>query len=58
MPSNENNITTMWKTRAKTRHTVVGIRTWHVNLNPRAMPGLGFTKGGTVAETGYPDRAC
>ena len=34
-----------WKGRAKTRHTVAGIRTWHVNLNPRAMPSLGFAKG-------------
>ena len=32
MHSNENNLTAMWKERAKTRHTVVGIRTWHVNL--------------------------
>ena len=45
MHANENNLTTAWKTRAKTRHTVVGIRTWHVNLNPRAMPSLGFAKG-------------
>ena len=45
MDTNENNLTGTWKERAKTRHTVVGIRTWHVNLNPRAMPSLGFTKG-------------
>ena len=45
MHSTENKLTATWKTRAKTRHTVVGIRTWHVNLNPRAMPSLGFAKG-------------
>ena len=45
MDTNENNLTTTWKEHANTRHTVVGIRTWHVNLNPRAMPSLGFTKG-------------
>ena len=45
MHANENNLTDAWKARAKTRHTVVGIRTWHVNLNPRAMPSLGFAKG-------------
>ena len=45
MHANENSLTAAWKARAKTRHTVVGIRTWHVNLNPRAMPSLGFAKG-------------
>ena len=45
MHANENKLTATWKERAKTRHTVVGIRTWHVNLNPRAMSGLGFAKG-------------
>ena len=45
MQTNENIFSTQWKTRAKTRHTVAGIRTWHVNLNPRAMPTLGFAKG-------------
>ena len=45
MQTNENILSTQWKTRAKTRHTVAGIRTWHVNLNPRAMPTLGFAKG-------------
>ena len=45
MHSNENNLTATWKERAKTRHTVVGVQTWHVNLNPRAMPSLGFAKG-------------
>ena len=45
MYSNENNLMATWKERAKTQHTVVGIRAWHVNLNPRAMPSLGFAKG-------------
>ena len=45
MQSNEYNLATTWKEHAKTRHTVAGIRTWHVNLNPRAMPNLGFAKG-------------
>ena len=30
---------------AISQHTVIGIRTWHMNLNPRAMPSLGFAKG-------------
>ena len=51
MKSNEHTLTATWKTRAKTRHTVVGIRTWHVNLNPRAMPTLGFAKGGSQGQT-------
>ncbi len=33
-----------WKTRARTRHKVIGIRTWHVNLNPRGMRTMGFAK--------------
>ena len=41
----ENKLTATWKEGAKTRHVVTGIRTWHVNLNPRAMPSLGFAKG-------------
>ena len=45
MQSSQPTLADTWKTRAKTRHTVVGIRTWHVNLNPRAMPSLGFAKG-------------
>ena len=45
MQSEEYNLASEWKRRAKTRHSVVGIRTWHVNLNPRAMPSLGFAKG-------------
>ena len=45
MASNPSDLATTWKACAKTRHTVVGIRTWHVNLNPRAMPSLGFAKG-------------
>lgn len=32
-----------WKQRAKTRHKVTGIRTWHVNLNPASMPSLSFS---------------
>ena len=46
MQSKEYHLAAEWKTRAKTRHTIAGIRTWHVNLNPRAMPSLGFAKGG------------
>ena len=45
MQSKEYNLASAWKARANTRHTVTGIRTWHVNLNPRAMPSLGFAKG-------------
>ena len=45
MHANENKLTATWKEGAKTRHTVTGIRTWHVNLNPRAIPSLGFAKG-------------
>lgn len=45
MQQNPPTLTAGWKTQAKTRHTITGIRTWHVNLNPRAMPGLGFAKG-------------
>lgn len=42
---NEEKLTATWKERATTRHTVAGVRTWHVNLNPRAMHNLGFAKG-------------
>ena len=42
MKSTETVLSSAWKTRAKTRHTVVGIRTWHINLNPRAMRTMGF----------------
>ena len=45
MQNNDNMLNTEWKTRAKERHSVAGIRTWNVNLNPRAMPTLGFAKG-------------
>lgn len=43
-----------WKERAKTRHTITGIRTWHVNLNPRAMPSLGFAKGDLNGQSNTP----
>ena len=58
MQSNRSTLADTWKTRADTRHTVVGIRTWHVNLNPRAMPGLGFAKGQwqkPATQTGHVD---
>ena len=42
MKSTETLLSAKWKTRAKTRHTVAGIRTWHINLNPRAMSTMGF----------------
>ncbi len=45
MQSNDKMFDPQWKTRVKTQHTVAGIRTWHVNLNPRAMSTLGFAKG-------------
>ena len=45
MQTNANVLSKQWKTRSKTRHSVAGIRTWHVNLNPRTMPSLGFAKG-------------
>ncbi len=51
MHTNESSLSTKWKTRTKTRHTVAGIRTWHVNLNPRAMPTLGFAKGDIPGQT-------
>ena len=51
MQSNDNSLSTEWKTRARTRHIVVDIRTWHVNLNPRAMPTLGFAEGDIPGQT-------
>ena len=45
MKTNQTKLSTEWKANAKTRHVVSGIQTWHVNLNPRAMPTLGFAKG-------------
>ena len=57
MQSSEYSLSAAWKARAKTQHTVVGIRTWHVNLNPRAMPGLGFAKG-QWQKTDFPNRTC
>ena len=35
-----------WKQRAKTEHKVVGIRTWHINLNPTAMSSMAFSERG------------
>jgi L-rhamnonate dehydratase len=35
-----------WKQRAKTAHKVVGIRTWHINLNPAAMSSMAFSERG------------
>ena len=29
-----------WKDRAKVRHKIAGIRTWHINLNPAAMAAV------------------
>lgn len=51
MNTNKNLLSTEWKTRAKTRHTVAGIRARNVNLNPRAMPTLGFAKGDMPGQT-------
>lgn len=45
MPINKSLFSTELEDDAKSQHTVIGIRTWHVNLNPRAMPSLGFAKG-------------
>lgn len=45
MPTHQDTLTQTWKEQAKTRHTVIGVQTWHVNLNPRTMPSLGFAKG-------------
>ena len=45
MPMNKSLFSTELEDDAKSQHTVIGIRTWHVNLNPRAMPSLGFAKG-------------
>ena len=47
-------LTESWKGRARERHTVVRIRTWHVNLNPRAMPDSGFASGGFRGDTETP----
>ena len=49
MPSSENSLTASLKERARERHAVAGIRTWHVDLNPRAMPASGFASGGSQA---------
>ena len=35
-----------WKDRAKTRHKIVGIWTWHINLNPTAMSSMPYSKAG------------
>ena len=35
---------TDWKQRAKIRHKVAGIRTWHINLNPAAMASMAFSE--------------
>ena len=35
-----------WKDQAKTRHKIVGIRTWHLNLNPTAMSSMAYSKTG------------
>lgn len=51
MNTNKNPLSTEWKTRAKERHAVAGIRAWNVNLNPRAMPTLGFAKGEIPGQT-------
>lgn len=51
MQNNDNIHNTEWKTRAKERHLIAGIRTWNVNLNPRAMPNLGFAKGDMPKQT-------
>lgn len=40
-----------WKGRAKTRHKVAGIRTWHINLNPAAMSSMPFS---SPAQKGVP----
>jgi L-rhamnonate dehydratase len=34
----------LWKQRAKTQHKIAGIRTWHINLNPAAMPAMAFSE--------------
>ena len=33
-----------WKDRAKTRHKIVGIRTWHLNLNPGTISSMAYSK--------------
>ena len=35
-----------WKDRAKIRHKIVGIRTWHINLNPAAMSSMAYSQAG------------
>ena len=37
---------TGWKDRAKIRHKIVGIRTWHINLNPAAMSSMAYSRAG------------
>ena len=37
-----------FKQQAKQRHKIVGLQTWHLNLNPSAMPTLAFSKGAVV----------
>ena len=37
---------TGWKDRAKIRHKIVGIRTWHINLNPAAMSSMAYSQAG------------
>ena len=34
-----------FKQNGKTKHKIVGIQTWHLNLNPLAMSQLTFSKG-------------
>ena len=51
MQTNENTLSTEWKTRAKTQHSIIGIRSWNVNLNPSAMPNLGFARGNIPGHT-------
>jgi L-rhamnonate dehydratase len=37
-----------FKQQAKQRHKIVGLQTWHLNLNPSAMPTLAFSEGAAV----------
>jgi len=39
-----------FKQNAKTKHKIVGIQTWHLNLNPLAMSQLAFSKGGKTTD--------
>ena len=39
-----------FKQNAKTKHKIVGIQTWHLNLNPLAMSQLAFSKGGKITD--------